>query len=735
MGIGAYHVTGRKIQKIMRIVPLKIILIMLLLTMRILAQPPQSFTVTTLEGTAKVQHSEQYEWGKVSVGDVIQSSDLIETNFQTKLRVQYAENIVILGSNSKALIDYRIKASSDSTRVELNVTLFSGGVLTKLGPGCNLKVFTTNAVAETDSGSFSTVSDAKTGETGVQVISGEVNVRNINQNKGKSLRSGLTTMVLPNKEPTASLYMTNRHVTVLKNFFGDEYIQAELDISGVKPTEEKSGNRLSFSQNFSSKSTSTTNDDLYRALFNMEKIYGSIIDDQLSNSRFYIPFSKSSNVVKKRGRMELGTNTGVCDSRVLSAYVLSFAYNYKFIDGGLRFSLDEQGPKSHRGMNFTTAQGLADKLDHLTIGSYPDSIFVELGPINSLTLGRGLVVDNFRNAHPGNIYNAVGVNAQARFFSEIAIKGFLNDIVNPYIGGACFSYEPSSYYIGAGYYFDIDQHKSFVNKDNYSYSSPSIVDLINPGSRNAPVHIYEIDLGTDLIISYELQAKLFCEFAQKINSGNDGMIIKIPSFTFDFNRTSLGLSLVVESGRLISSQFDPFYLTQRSFIKYDADRDTTTLESVNSILSPDRSALGVSFTYNVNPIKGIDVALSYKQNFKERNTFVVGTDTTDSSSAARLDYSYSVRCAINDSLLRFVKYAGVYVNQTHGTLFPATGKPFLSWNSEAGAEIQTNPLIFNIAIETRLRYFYLDNGRNPNNFINDQDHIIEWYFGIKWGFI
>ena len=709
--------------------------LMFLLNGSILAQPQQSFTVTSLDGTAKVQHSEQYEWDKVSVGDVIQSSDLIETNFQTKLRVQFAENIVILGSNSKALIDYRIKASSDSTRVELNVTLFSGGVLTKVQRGCNLKVFTTNAVSETDSGSLSTVSDAKTGETGVQVISGDVTVRNINENKGKSLRSGLTTMVLPNKEPTAALYMTNRHVPVLKHFFGDDYIQAELEVSGVKPTEEKSGNRLSFSQNFSSKSTTTTNDELYRALFNMDKIYGSIIDDQLSNSHFYIPFSKSSNVVKKRGRMELGTKIGESDSRVVSAYVLSFGYNYKFIDGGLRFSLDEQGPASRRGMNFTTAQGLADKLDHLTIGSHPDSMFVELGPINGLTLGRGLVVENFRNAHPGNIYNALGLNAHGRFFNMLVIKGFLNDIVNPCIGGACFSYEPSSYYIGAGYYFDIDQHKSFINKDNYSYSSPSIVDLINPGSRNAPVHIYELDLGTDIIISYELQVKLYCEFAQKINSGNDGMIIKIPSFAFDFNKTSLGLSLVMESGRLTSSQFDPFYVAQRSFVKYDTARDTTTLESVNSILSPDRSALGVSFSYNVNPIKGVDVALSYKQNFKERNTFVVGTDTTDSSSTARLDFSYSLRCAINDSLLKFVKYAGVYINQTHATLFPATGKPFLSWNSEAGADIQTNPLFFNIAIEAQWRYFYLDNGRNPNNIINDQDHINEWYFGIKWGFL
>lgn len=719
----------------MKSVPSKIILVMLLLCTSSWAQQQQSFKVTSLEGTAKVQHSEQFRLEKVSVGDIIQSSDLIETSFQTKIVIQLLENIVILGSNSKSLIDYTVKTNSDSTQVELTVTLFSGGVLTKVQRGCNVKVFTTNATAETDSGSFSTVADGKTGETGVQVISGNVNVRNIIQSKGKILHYGLTTMVLPNKEPTAALYMTNRHVTVLKHFFGDDYIQAELDISGVKPTEEKSINRLSFSQNFSSKTASTTNDDVYRALFNMNKIYGSIVDDQLNNSGFYQPFSMSSNAVKKKGRVEFGTKIGAGNSLVLSTYMLAFAYNYRFIDGGLRFALNEQEQSPRMRMNFTTAQGLADKLDHLTIGSVPDNMFIEVGPIIDLTYGNGLMVDNFRNTHSGNIYNSAGVNGHARFLNEISIKGFLNDIVNPCIGGAYLGLEPSSYYIGAGYYFDIDQHKSLVSKDNYSYSPSTIRDSLKPGPRNAPVHIYELDLGTDIILSYELHAKLFFEFAQKINSGSDGMVLKVPSFVFDFNRTSLGLSLVLESGRLLSGQFDQFYVTQRSFVKYDINSDSSTLESVNSILSPERSALGVSLYYNVNPFKGVDVALSYKQNFRERNTFVIGTDTTDSSAAARLDFSYSLRCAINDSLFRFVKYAGVYLNQAHATLFPTTGKPLISWNTEAGADIQTNPLFYNIAIEARFRYFFLENGRYPNNIINYQENIFEWYFGIKWGFI
>jgi len=55
-------------------------------------------------------------------------------------------------------------------------------------------------------------------------------------------------MIFPGKEPTAPLYITYKHVSVLKHFFGEDYIISELEAAGIKPTEDKSSRSSLLSQ-------------------------------------------------------------------------------------------------------------------------------------------------------------------------------------------------------------------------------------------------------------------------------------------------------------------------------------------------------------------------------------------------------------------------------------------------------------------------------------------------------
>ncbi len=710
----------------------KNIILLLLIFSTVLWAQQSAFEVTSLEGVAKVQHSAQNIWDKISVGDQIKNEDIIETDFQTKIVLKYNQNcILILGSNSKVLVDYEIRETGDTVKSDFSLTLFTGGLLAKVQKDSYLKVFTSNAIAEADSGTLSVVVDGKNGESGFQVIKGNVDVRNIIQNRGIRLRTGLTTIVLPNKDPTPTLYMTNRHVSVLKHFFGAEYIQTELDSSGITPTEEKKGNRLSFSRQFSSKISDSTNNEIYRSLFDINRIYGSIIDDQMNESKFYESFASTRNVKKRKGLIEFGCTNFFNDERIISSFSLSLGYSYRFIEAALRLSLNEKR-NSHYEMKFSTAQSIFDKLDYLSIGNIPDSMFIQMGPIKNLTLGNALVVDQFRNKHPNSLYSAAGVFGSVKVNDHFGLKGFVNDITAPYVGGLSMSFEPSAYYLYAGYYFDADQHESSITNSNYVYCQP--VTNIQKSSRIDPVHIYEIDLGTDLALYYNFNAKLFVEFAQKLNSGNDGIVVRMPYFLFDLPRTSFGFGFLMEFGRLLSGQFDQFYMSQRSFVKTDGTGQKI-LESPNSILSPRRSTLGVSLFYKMNPVKGFDIALSGRQNLKEKKSFVMSTETGDSSFNARPDYSYSLRLAINDSLVKFVNYFGLYLGQNHATLFPDGSSVLRSWNTEAGIELLTNPLFYNVAFDTRCRYFYYDHSKRSNNLINKEDHIVEWYFGIKWGFL
>ncbi len=712
---------------------LKSVFIQLLLLTTVFSQQALNFTVTQLDGSASVQHSEQYQWNKVAAGDHVKPGDIFETDFQTKLQLSLNGTIVVLGSNTKTLIDYKSRGLGDSINTEISVTVFSGGALTISSRGCKLRVFTTNAVAETDSATLSTVADGKTGESGFQVINGIVNVRNITQSKGKILRSGLTTVVLPNKEPSAALYLTNRHVTVLKHFFGDEYIQLQLDQAGVKPTEEKAGNRLTISKNLSARVQSPANDDMYKVLFDVEKIYGSIIDDQVNKYGFYKHYSTVNNVTRKKVRFTLGTLQGTGNDQTYSAYMLTGAMNYKFIDFGLRFGLYRE-QLDHVTMNFSSAEGLLDKIDHFTLGYSADSLFINLGGIKDLTYGNGLVVDNFRNSHSGTIYHTAGVNAHAQFNNDVSIKGYLADVLNPYVGGFYLGYEPSSYYLGLGYYFDLDQYYKIVNDDNYKYSIPAFRDTIKPAHEKKEVHIVELLAGLDLALNYEFHARIFGEFAQKVHERHsDGRILRLPSLYIDFYKSHLWLSLFLENGRLSNGVFNEFYMMHRNFINDDTTTHNYTIETVNSMFSKDRRAIGMTAKYGFNPVKGIDLSVLYIQNFVERNTFNDVVDSIETSFP--LNYSIKVSIGINDSLVRYIKYAGGYVTQRNGTYFPIGGKPAVSWQTEAGIDLQTNPLFYNIALESSFRYFYMENALKQTRAINKNDHIIEWYCGIVWGFL
>jgi hypothetical protein len=385
-------------------------------------------------------------------------------------------------------------------------------------------------------------------------------------------------------------------------------------------------------------------------------------------------------------------------------------------------------------MNFTSAEGLLDKIDHFTLGYPSDSLFIELGSINNLTYGNGLIVDNFRNAHSGSIYHTTGVNAHAKFNNEVSIKGFLADVLNPYVGGFYLGYEPSSYYLGFGYYFDLDQYYKIVNNDNYKYSMPAFRDTLKPGHKNTEVHIVEILTGLDLALNYEFHARIFGEFAQKVHDRHsDGRILRLPSLYVDFYKSHVWLSLFIEEERLSNGVFNEFYMMHRNFVNGDTATHNYTIETVNSLFSKDRRAIGITAKYGFNPVKGLDISLLYTQNFYERNTF---TDIVDSiETTFPLNYSIKASLGVNELLLRYIKYAGGYFTQRNGTYFPNGGKPAVSWQAEAGFDLQTIPLFYNIVLESQLRYFYMENTAAQNTVINKDDHIIEWYCGIVWGFL
>lgn len=697
-------------------------------------QAQTSFEVISLEGSAKVQHSQKRTWENIGVGTKILDNDMVETFFQTKCIMRFGtNNIVILGSNSKALMNIIQKDSAGQSRVSVNLTLFGGGLFAKAISDCHVSIYTANAVGVMDSGSVSTVAEAKTGETGFQALGGSIDVRNIAQQKSRQLRSGLTTMILPNKEPTAPLYITYRHVAVLKHFFGDEYISSELDASGIKPTEEgENGNRFLLSQNLKALGAQA-DEGMYKTLFSINKIYGSIIDDESANSSRYTPIMKSFTE-DKTGVLDFSSDFAIGAGGVKPGFFLVPSFHFPKFDAALRFAV-LQNAISQMSAGFTSAGGWLDKIDKISF-TPSESTSVYLGELSEYTLGRGLVVDNFCNKSVNDIFHPLGLKTQIKIVDDMLIKAFLSDLSNPVLGGLNFDYLNSLYEFGAGYYFDFNQYSTF-DKDRSRFASYTTTDSIfKPSTSN--VQILELNLGVDIVSTYEMDLTLYFEFAQKLFNGGDGFVARMPTFQVDLEKTSFGGGFVFESGRLPLSQFSSFYLSNRQRLITGGDQAESidTLFTQNNILSNKRSTTGFSLFYKLNPWKGSAIDFSWQQNFIERNSFVIfhQDSTSTSRNAAMGDFSFNLKFSVDENLLHFMKFADIYVRQTHGALYPSLGTYFYSWGFESGFDLLTMPLFLNMAFKAGGKFYYFDNG-NLNNNIDPGDMFFEFYAGLQWGFL
>lgn len=716
---------------------LKIIPLLLLFLSAIISAQP-SFEVISLTGTAKVQHSDKKVWEKLTSESKLFDNDLVETYFQTKLILGFGEkNITILGPNSKALLNIS-QNSAEKSKLNVNLTLFGGGLFTKAISGCHINIYTANAVGELDSGSVSTIADGKSGETGFQSMSGSIYVRNIAQQKGIDLRSGLTTMIIPNKEPTAPLYITHRHVAVLKQFFGDGYIQAEMATSGIEPTEERgTRSRLALSQNLSGKEATKADQGMYKAQFSPEKVYGIILSEREQKYSFYSPLSSPSKGGSNKFNLQFLTDLGIPPDGVRTAYQINPSIRFPAFSAALRFSF-AQNLTSKMNTGFDSREGILDKFENITLGK--DSLFLHAGTLEDYTLGYGLIVNRFSNSNPNSIFHPMGLNCQLSL-SDLKFKAFISDVTLPLIGGAYLELEPSIYKIGLGYYYDANQFRfsSDSATARYGVMSKPENSIPDPDINTSNAHIFELDFTSDIVSTYNFNMAVAFQYAQKFLQGNDGIVLKMPVFIMNLNKTRLGLGFVSESGRLLTDLFGSSYISNR----YRLKNDTNALSPVDTIITPqsylskDRKAIGIDLSYSVNPFKGVDLSINYKQDFIGRHSInIAQSDSTgDSSTTIPTDFSYYVSCKINDSLLSLIKFAEIYIQQYHGSLIPQKGSFFASWLFEAGFHLLTKPLFLNTSFEAGGKFWYIDSGPDFNNKIDSEDMIFEVYAGLQWGFL
>jgi hypothetical protein len=700
------------------------------------AQEPAAFRVVSVEGSARVQRSQKRAWDKVEIGDKLFDNDLVETYFQTKLTMQFGvNNVVILGSNSKALLNIAEKTDGGKTITDINLTLFNGGVFSKAVSDCKVNIYTAHAVGTLDSGSVTTIAEGKTGETGFQVLGGSIYVRNIAQQKGIELRAGLTTMIQPNKEPSAPLYITYRHVAVLQHFFGEEYVTAELDASGIKPTDERAVQGGGYS-GFAARPREYVDEGMYKSLFSLNKIYGSILDDREKNALFYDAIDYGAAPPDRQPfTLALQGGAGIAAGEVSPLICPSISYHKGKFDAGIRLSF--VGTVSGFSGGFTSPGGIVDKIDHLAVGSDRDAWSIFVGPLRDVSFGSGLIVDHFSNLSHNNAYHPLGFSGKVRILDNLLLQAFTSSLTAPYVAGTYLRYTPQIYQVGIGYAADFNQYADLMGRHDRRYAAlPSSGKLVpSPSKEVSSVHCYMADLSAAVIDRYDLRFQLRAEFAQKLFGGLDGFVLRMPFFQIDVEKTSFGGGCIAESGKLLSSQFDAMYMGNRYRIKTDVS--TGAIDSVitpNNRLSRGRSTIGFSVFYKMNPLRGMDIDFGYKQDISGKRT--VEEFTFDSVVLRDIpgDFSYRLKVAVNDSLVKLLTYAEILLQQSHGRLFPVEGLPFFGWTFDGSMRCMFVPFFFGIAIEVGGSFFYIDSGPARDNLIQGDDVGFEFSLGIKKGF-
>lgn len=720
----------------------------------------ETFKVIKLEGTVKVQSADNKAWKTLSSGDEVSDNDIIETFFKSNVTLQYSrENLVILGPNSKMLLNLRKPEEGSGKNSKASFTLFNGGTLVKTVENDPATIFTSNGVAQVDSGTVTTVVESKTGHTGFQTLGGKASIRNISEQKNMNLALGMTSIILAGKSPTAPLYITYRHVAVLKHFFGETYIDRQIERAGIKPTEESTGSsQLSLSDNLQNKNEA--DGYMHKRLFSQDRIWGLILENEKGGEKSklateFTPIGRPYKIMNNKMEIHFRSTVGILGGITFPKFQLIPTFYLKKTSIGLNLPLAKNSTQK-MSFNAKSIEGVLEKINHLTFGLRENHKYFHIGPIENYTLGRGLIVNNFKNKNDYAVTQPLGIELQAKN-DKANFQAFIASITHWRVGGIHSEFYPGNSWLSLSYTYDANQYSNTLDENNSRFipsSSFTGFNITTPTKeeRKSNAHIIDVGLGHRLAFSNEMKFGMFFQYANKLGAinVNSGYIVKGPEFELTYKQFKFGLGYIQENGKLLDGYMGNMYMSNRfRFIDNSGDSlKITTFDHLNEVNNLDneinnsKTSYGLFFSISASIVNGFNASLSGKTDFLNRTSY---KDSTDEGLDTILNnnpvnFSYKLSLQIDEKLTKYIKYGEIYLLQENGSYYPNGASIFASWSFEAGLNLQTAPLIFNLALDLGYKFSYIDISNQSgswgilNNSIDANDALSEFYIGIRWGY-
>ena len=614
-----------------------------------------NIAIQNIDGKAKVQKIGSRRWEDLSKGEKLSDNDLIETSLSSRLRLTLSGcGIATVGYSSRVLVSFPGK-NSLSSNCEASFSLLNGGIFIQASSPGHFSVVTGNAVAEIDSGALAVFLEAESGQTGLFVLSDTAVVRGIMQDKGRKLPAGRVSFVHSGAEPLSMVPLSLRHAATLKRVFGDSTVTNQLQASGVVPEDDKSiDNSIFFARSDTTEKIPPAMQS-YPRQFSLNKIYGSILDDRKATDGPYSPNVEPSSITGKNLSLGLFGDAGLYNGRDFPALSLVPCWKNGLFEAAIRLQIAENN-SSQWVTGVKSTAGILDKVDHVTIGSVNDSLYLKAGTLKDVTLGDGLIVSHFRNVNDYSIFHPLGLEGQAQFFG-FNVKAFLADAADPTLGGICLSAGSPDYFLSAGWYFDGNQNAPPKDSSYESRRYPVRDSMLGPAAKAG---IYEVDLGAYVEKNYAFSVELTAEFAQLFLNGVDqGFLLKIPALSIGWPHSILQAGFMVGSGRLISNEFDQFYYDRRSYFDLLNPRIT-----VADSLPTQRQEGNAFVSYKTNISRGIDLDIGLAHDIYSQ---AVANLSVEKKMA--LDYSFNFRLSVDSNLISPFEYCSVYACQSHARLF------------------------------------------------------------------
>lgn len=677
----------------------------------------QEFTVRVVkaDGEVQIRREEDRKWSKLRKNTPVQDNDVIQTSFKSACEIRAgAENVLFMGSNSRMLVN--ISEKSDGT-AEVAVTVFSGSVYSKVISRLKYLVYSSTAMARAEKAVFNCTVDEVSGMAGFHVFSGEITVTNISIQGEQTVKPGDMTTVPPDAPPSQPGRINARQMSVLTRFYGADFINQEIEASGIEIVSSpsvtaKTESGASAEQKKESRAESASpagGGKKTLRLFDADALIRRLDRYEAEHEWVYSRPVRTETLAGRRYRGTLVASPVQFNGKLYPDVFLRpgiFTENWS-VALNLGLAADSAGKPT------VNVQGARGALDKIYSAEYRfRKHYARLGEISGYTVGAGGLMKNYSNqAFSDNLRNT-GLFLHYESYL-IRTDAFTSSLADFHLSGANFYIQDTSVYLGAAIFRENGQ-KMNLNGGDLGWRAGAAGALPDSAAPGTPVSLIypELDGAVYLANERSLKSTLYGSVYGVLwneEANLKGWGFTFPGFELLLGKYGFSAEIYLGKGYMVRRLFNPFYEDNLFLVSRNSESAPESVQTMQgaTLKSPVHSGLG--FSLKAEPLKGLAFSAEWE---KTMVYFVKDTLGRINSESGPRSGMLDIRIIAGKGLYRRLPWAEAYFSNylcgyfAQGAFSPFTPNTFTGMGGRVHFLAMNNLECF-AGVE---RYFYDVNG-------------------------